>query len=132
MKRLAALTALLAAFLLAVGTAAGQSNPVSGQPAAPAPVLNESHKREILNYLDELKAVRKELELTQRFIVRNQEQDEREKQLAADRFKLLEDQRDRAKDEAQHYKVLYESLIKKRGKWCSVKRILNLGMARCK
>lgn len=122
---------LLAASLLMAKTATGQVNRPPDQPAVPTPVLTESHKREILNYLDELKAVRKELELTQRWIVRDNELDEREKQLASERFKLLEDQRDRAKDEAQHYKTLYESLIKKRGTWCKVKRVLTLGISRC-
>ena len=122
------LSTLLAAFLLVADTAAGQGRQTPDQPAA----LTEVHKREILNYLDELKAVRKELELTQRWIVRDNEQDEREKKLASDRFKLLEDQRDRAKEEAQHYKILYESLIKKKGTWCKVKSVLSLGIARCR
>jgi len=125
------ITTLLAASLLTTKAAAGQGSGVPGQPAVP-PVLTESHKREILNYLDELKSLRKELELIQRFIVRDEEQDKADREIAAKKLQLVEQERDQAKQQADHFKALYESLSKRRTIGCKIKMILSFGLARCR
>lgn len=101
-------------------------------PPAPTPTLTESHKREILDYLDELKSLRKELELVQRYLVRDEEQDKADREIATRKLQLVEAERDQAKQQAEHFKSLYEILSKKRTFGCKLKMLFSLGLARCR
>lgn len=127
MKRLI-VVASLAAALLTVKTAAGQT----GQPPVSPVILTEEHKRDILNYLDELKSLRIELGHLQRYMIRDEEQDKGDREIAAKKLQLAEQERDQAKQQADHYRVLYETITKKRTFGCKLKQIISLGLARCR
>jgi hypothetical protein len=104
-----------------------------------SPPLNSEEKRLILQQLYELQAARAQILIYEQFLVREREQDQKERE-AADRVVELEKratalaqgERDLAQEKADLYKQLWEAATKKRGGFgCTMKKIFTLGLARC-
>jgi|GEM_PF-3388588 len=110
------------------------------QTSSPSPPLNEGEKRRVLSQLYELKAAREANIQFQQVIQRELDLYEKEK-VAWQRTVDLEKQatqiaiqeRDLARQQRDHYKALYESVVKKPGGFgCVLKKLFTIGIARCR
>lgn len=104
------------------------------------PPLNESEKRTVLLQLYELEAVRAKVAAYEDWIKRETELYEREKIIQRQAIEnerrateIAIRERDLARDQAEFYKNLYESVTQKRGGiGCTLAKIFTLGLYRCK
>ena len=102
--------------------------------------LNETEKRLVLLQLYELESKRAQVVAYGDWAVKEKELYEREKvvwQQALDTEKrateLAQKETSLAKEQASFYKILYESVVKKRGGFgCTIARIFTIGIYRCK
>lgn len=129
--------ALLALVLLGPSTAWAQVP--SGGPAPLAAFLSEDDKREVLLRLNELRLARLEIEMMRKFSERDEAQDKVDQELNQKRIEneakamsLLEQERDLWKDRANHFETAYNAVTKGSGWGCTVKKVLTLGIARCR
>lgn len=129
---------LLILFLLVAWTVpcvAFQQNSTEQQSAQ----LNEAEKRRILAQLYELQSARQTLVLYSDYIKRLDDQAKREQDLCVRTVDLekkatalAEKERDLYKDQANTWQQMYKVATKKPGWTCILKRIVTLGLGRCK
>ena len=108
------------------------------QQSLPEQPLQPNELRQILAQLYELRALRGQVAAYDAYVMRDQEQDARER-AAYERALELERQatalavRETAveRQRADLYEGLYMALTKKRGWTCTLKRIFTLGLGRC-
>ena len=94
-------------------------------------VIDESDKKQIIQYLEELKIRRQQVIMLQSIIDRDAQQDQREKELNDKQVALITQERDIYREEATKYKKAWEDATRGRSKKCWVAKCLTLGIARC-
>lgn len=101
--------------------------------------LSEGEKRQILLQLNELRSCRQTVLGYEEFLAREKEQDERERANMSRALELEKQatglaQRETAiqKERADFYEAVFKSVTKGSSFGCVVKKILTLGIARCR
>lgn len=111
----------------------GYSQAVSLEP------LTEGEKRQILRQLYELEAIRLEVRAYADYVPKEIKLDEAEREqwrkavaLERQATVIAIKEKEAAEERARFYKTAYDSISKKRGFGCTLKKIFSLGMARCR
>jgi len=104
-----------------------------------SPPLSESDKRIVLELLYKLVAQEARLQLltdtrVKEEALRTQEKINWERALEIEKSAtaLAEREKDLQKERADLYQQLYNTVTKKTGFWCKVKKVFSLGTAKCK
>ena len=94
-------------------------------------VIDEHDKKEIINYLEELKIRREQAKMFQAILDRDAQQDAKDKELCNREVGIMGQERDNWKEKAESYKKAYEDAMKGRSKKCWIAKVCTLGLARC-